>query len=140
MRLWTIRPQYLDTKGLLAAWREALLTQKVLQGATKGYRNHPQLDRFKSSPDPVGAIAIYLRHLYEDASSRGYRFTAEKIAATDFDGKIPCTRGQLLYEWNHLKEKLKSRDAVKYEEINRVQEPQAHPFSGLSKEVWKRGR
>lgn len=128
MRLWTIHPEYLDTKGLLAAWREGLLAQKVLQGGTKGYRNHPQLNRFKASPDPVGAIATYLRSLYEEAVRRGYRFGAEKIAPTDFNGEIVCTRGQLLYEWNHLKEKLKARDAGRYTQVETVAEPKTHPL------------
>ncbi|HKP71977.1 MAG TPA: pyrimidine dimer DNA glycosylase/endonuclease V [Pyrinomonadaceae bacterium] len=128
MRLWTVHPKYLDTKGLLAAWREGLLAQKVLQGATKGYRNHPQLTRFKSSPDPVGAIAAYLRGVYEEASGRGYKFGADKISPAEFGGELPCTRGQLLYEWNHLKEKLRTRDVKKYGEVCGVAEPEAHPL------------
>ena len=48
MRLWSIHPKYLDSKGLIACWREGLLAQKVLLGETKGYKNHPQLDRFKN--------------------------------------------------------------------------------------------
>jgi hypothetical protein len=47
MRIWSIHPKYLDIKGLVALWREALLAKHVLEGRTKGYRNHPQLDRFK---------------------------------------------------------------------------------------------
>jgi hypothetical protein len=46
MRLWSVHPRYLDRQGLTAAWREALLAQKVLTGTTRGYRNHPQLVRF----------------------------------------------------------------------------------------------
>ena len=41
MRLWTLHPQYLDPRGLVALWREALLAQKVLLGRTRGYRAHP---------------------------------------------------------------------------------------------------
>ena len=52
MRLWSIHPQYLDTKGLVALWREALLAQNVLHGNTKGYKNHPQLLRFKGISNP----------------------------------------------------------------------------------------
>jgi hypothetical protein len=48
MRLWTLHPRYLDVKGLTAAWREALLAQKVLAGFTIGYMNHPQLIRLGS--------------------------------------------------------------------------------------------
>ena len=126
--MWTIHPRHLDAKGLLAAWREALLAQKVLEGKTKGYRNHPQLDRFKALPDPVGAIAAYLRALHGEASARGYRFSAEKINAAEFTGRIACTRGQLLYEWNHLKRKLQARDEQKYRELEAVREPEAHPL------------
>jgi hypothetical protein len=128
MRLWTVHPRYLDTKGLLAAWREALLAQKVLKGETRGYRNHPQLNRFKSSPNPTGAIASHLRSIHQEAITRGYKFDEEKIASANFDGEIPCTRGQLLYEWNHLKEKLKARDQRKYDAIKFVEEPEAHPI------------
>jgi hypothetical protein len=56
MRLWSVHPGYLDTKGLLALWREGLLAKNVLEGKTKGYRNHPQLQRFKATPNPVSAI------------------------------------------------------------------------------------
>ncbi|NQT07749.1 hypothetical protein HQ586_01600 [Candidatus Bathyarchaeota archaeon] len=52
MRLWSIHPAYLDWKGLGANWREALLAQAVVQGKTKGWRNHPQLNRFKAHEDP----------------------------------------------------------------------------------------
>ncbi|HYJ45714.1 MAG TPA: pyrimidine dimer DNA glycosylase/endonuclease V [Pyrinomonadaceae bacterium] len=128
MRLWSIHPQYLDTRGLVAAWREALLAQKVLKGETKGYRNHPQLNRFKACADPVGAAASYLRQLHEEARERGYSFSEEKIAAVAFDGQLDCTRGQLLYEWRHLKEKLRSRDAAKYEAVKAVEEPAPHPL------------
>jgi hypothetical protein len=41
MRLWSIHPEYLDAKGLVALWREALLAQNVLQCNTKGYKKHP---------------------------------------------------------------------------------------------------
>lgn len=34
MRLWSLHPKYLDTKGLLAVWRETLLAQNVLLGHT----------------------------------------------------------------------------------------------------------
>lgn len=128
MRIWTVHPRHLDTKGLLAAWREALLAQKVLKGETKGYRNHPQLRRFRSQPDPVGAIAQYLRFLYVEAVVRGYKFDADKIETPDAGAEIRCPRGQLLYEWNHLKEKLRSRDAARYSEIEQIAEPEAHPM------------
>ena len=128
MRLWTIHPRYLDTKGLLAAWREGLLAQQVLWNKTKGYRNHPQLSRFKSSPDPTGSITRYLRVIYQEAVNRGYKFNEEKIDSGDFTGRIDCKRGQLLYEWNHLKVKVRLRDASWYREIEAIEQPEAHPL------------
>ena len=74
MRLWTLHPRYLDPKGLVAAWREALLAQKVISGATKGYRHHPQLARFQAQSDPRDAIATFLAGLADEARSRGYHF------------------------------------------------------------------
>jgi hypothetical protein len=128
MRLWTLHPRYLDTKGLLAAWREGLLAQKVLKGETRGYRNHPQLARFKAESDAVGAIAAYLRPIHEEAVARGYNFAADKIEPRDFAGKVRATRGQLLYEWAHLKTKLRLRDARRHDEFQNVAEPDPHPL------------
>ncbi len=131
MRLWAVHPRYLDTKGLLAAWREGLLAQQVLLDRTKGYRSHPQLRRFKSSPDPVGAIAAYLRGLHAEARGRGYSFDEHKIISADFAGQIPCTRGQLLDEWNHLKEKLRTRDAGRHGDVEGIAEPEPHPLFSI---------
>lgn len=128
MRLWTVHPRYLDTKGLLAVWREGLLAQKVLQDRTEGYRNHPQLKRFKSSSDALGAIASYLRSIYEEAVRREYRFNADKINPAEFSGQIACTRGQLHYEWEHLREKLSQRDPSWFREMAGTEEPEAHPL------------
>ena len=79
MRLWTIHPKYLDRQGLVALWREGLLAQAVLRGRTKGYKSHPQLNRFKAHPMPHEAIAYYLHEVQEEAKRRGYRFDAAKI-------------------------------------------------------------
>ncbi|HEX8162319.1 MAG TPA: pyrimidine dimer DNA glycosylase/endonuclease V [Pyrinomonadaceae bacterium] len=128
MRLWTVHPRYLDTKGLLAAWREGLLAQKVLKGETRGYRNHPQLARFKAEADPVGAIARYLRSIHEEATARGYGFDRDKIDPRNFAGKVRSTRGQLLYEWDHLRRKLRLRDALRHDALRGVAEPDPHPL------------
>lgn len=61
MRIWSLHPQHLDAKGLVDLWRETLLAQKALRGETRGYRNHPQLARFKSYSEPLEAIAAYLQ-------------------------------------------------------------------------------
>lgn len=114
MRIWSLHPSYLDSKGLVALWRETLLAQKVLHGETVGYRNHPQLNRFKESGNASGAIATYLRSVAEEASARNYHFDKEKICNKSYRGKIEVTSGQLQYEFSHLLGKLKVRDEERY--------------------------
>ena len=128
MRLWTIHPRYLDAKGLVAAWREGLLAQKVLQGGTRGYLHHPQLVRFRAQPEPVAAIAAFLAELASEADARGYHFDKSKISPARCRGKIRETRGQLLYEWEHLREKLRKRAPDRYRQIRAEKEPEAHPL------------
>ena len=112
----------------MAAWREALLAQEVLKGATRGYRNHPQLIRFQSLPDPSGAIASFLRGIAVEATRRGYHFDTSKIFRRRFSGKIPETRGQLLYEWGHLRKKLRSRAPLIAKQWRGVKVPEPHPL------------
>lgn len=128
MRLWTLHPKYLDAKGLVALWREALLAQKVLRGATRGYRHHPQLRRFSEAKNPPAALAAYLKAVHEESLWRGYEFDASKIGARRTRGKITETRGQLLYEWRHLKRKLKKRDPKRLRELTLVKIPAPHPL------------
>ena len=71
MRLWSLHPKYLDKLGLLGLWRESLLAQKVLLGKTRGYRNHPQLIRFKRTSDPILYIGTYLYYVYLEGKGRG---------------------------------------------------------------------
>ncbi len=127
MRLWSLHPSHLDAKGLVALWREALLAQKVLGGLTQGYRNHPQLTRFKRQADPLAAIASYLREVQREATRRGYRFDASKIAERSQRKRIPVTDGQLAYELAHLKTKLKARDKAALAKLEAA-EVHAHPL------------
>ena len=117
MRLWTISFKYLDAKGLVALWREALLAKNVLAGLTKGYKNHPQLDRFYAHENAQAAINAYLAEVYAQACAREYKFDAAKVG--EFDelnlAKIAVSRGQIEYEFAFLQEKLKSRDVKAYE-------------------------
>jgi len=110
MRLWSLHPSLLDRQGLVALWREALLAQKVLLGATKGYLHHPQLDRFRQSSDPIRAIGSYLWNVADEAKKRGYDFDLSKIARPHTRITIPVSSGQLAYELKHLKKKLRIRD------------------------------
>jgi len=128
MRLWTLHPRYLDAQGLVAAWREGLLAQKVLQGRTRGYRHHPQLTRFAAQPRPVAAIATFLAGVAAEACRRGYRFDAAKVARDRMRGRIKETRGQLCYEWRHLRRKLRMRAPDVYRRFRGVARPESHPL------------
>lgn len=142
MRLWSLHPAYLDGKGLVALWREGLLAQKVLSGNTRGYRSHPQLDRFKRQADPLAALGAYLREVQHEASQRGYRFDASKILSCAETPRIRVTRGQLTYELAHLKAKLKIRAPAAHQRIAALDTPQAHPLFeviGGEIEAWEVG-
>eukprot|EP00744_Colponema_vietnamica_P009069 GILI01012915.1.p1 GENE.GILI01012915.1~~GILI01012915.1.p1 ORF type:complete len:171 (+),score=17.44 GILI01012915.1:53-565(+) len=141
MRIWSLHPKHLDSKGLVACWRETLLAKHVLLGLTKGYTNHPQLIRFKAMANPVAAIDAYLMALHAEAVQRSYKFDSAKFTVTvietistktvtkrkiakkrprDDDGEvistptIPVTTGQVAYEVKHLLGKLKDRDPARY--------------------------
>jgi hypothetical protein len=128
MRIWSLHPQYLDRQGLLGVWRESLLAQKVLKGGTRGYRAHPQLDRFRGSTDPVTAIATYLHFIAMEGEKRGYNFDRLKIESGRLVEQIPVTSGQILYEWDRLKSKLLHRDPEWLLQFSNLMMPEVHPL------------
>ena len=129
MRLWTLHPRHLDAAGLVALWRESLLAQAVLLGRTRGYTRHPQLHRFRMATDPAAFIAAYLRVIADEASSRGYGFDAARIVANEIPvTPIAETKGQLLYEWEHLGRKLQRRSPEWYRERFDGVKPTPHPL------------
>jgi hypothetical protein len=128
VRLWTLHPKYLDAKGLVALWREALLAQKVLRGKTKGYRHHPQLLRFQAHAKPVAAVAAFLKAVHEEATRRGYDFDGSKIARFRAVITLEETDGQLLYEWEHLQRKLKHRAPQVLAAHEQISVPEPHPI------------
>jgi hypothetical protein len=143
MRLWTLHPKYLDARGLVAAWREALLAQAVLRNRTTGYRRHPQLIRFRASRSPVASIGCYLAALQAEASRRGYRFDRRKIARAAPPVRLRATTGQIEYEWRHLRAKLAVRDKAWLAGLDHVGRPDAHPVFRVvpgAVEPWEVGR
>ena len=128
MRLWSLHPCYLDARGLVAAWREALLARAVLQHRTRGYRSHPQLERFRAQRNPVACVNSYLLGLYEEATRRGYRFNRAKLARVRSTTRIAVTTGQLEHERRHLLSKLRRRDRAGYRAFSIVQRPRPHPL------------
>lgn len=133
MRICSLHPKYLDTKGLVALWRETLLAKHVLEDKTKGYKNHPQLNRFKACTNPLHAINYYLSVVHEEAERRGYRFDKNKIERRFDSCTIPVTKGQVEYEIAHLKNKLHQRDAGKLKEVTTIKKFQTHPLFKIIK-------
>jgi hypothetical protein len=128
MRLWSLHPSYLDTKGLLALWREALLAQAVLRGSTRGYRHHPQLARFRNHPSPCKAIVAYLWHIYLEAARRGYVFDMMKLGRRTQVESISVTIGQVEFEVRHLLKKLMERDPARFSKLRSRTRFRVHPL------------
>ncbi|MBC8192954.1 MAG: hypothetical protein H8E18_11280 [FCB group bacterium] len=140
MRIWSLHPRYLDSKGLVALWRETLLAKHVLEGKTRGYLNHTQLQRFKATSHPLYHINSYLSAVLEEAKYRGYNFDESKIGSSVEVKFIPVTTGQILYEKDHLLEKLRVRDLAKYHKLNETIDIQLHPLFNLIEgdvEAWE---
>lgn len=141
MRLWSISPIYLDSVGLVALWREALLAQKVLCGLSKGYINHPQLNRFRAVGDPITAIGCYLSEVEREARCRGYKFDASKIMCNKKYPKMPVYKGQIAYEWQHFMKKVEIRTPDLHRKNREIVNPEAHAsFEVVSGKIedWER--
>ena len=143
MRIWSLHPKYLDAPGLTALWREALLARAVLRGLTRGYRHHPQLDRFKSHAAPRSAINAYLAAVHAESEARGYTFDRSKLGPVRRQAVIPVASAQLMHEWEHLLAKLRGRSPAAYRQWVRVSSPEAHPVFAVVPgpvEPWERMR
>jgi hypothetical protein len=141
VRIWTVHPRYLDPRGLVALWREALLARAVLMGQTRGYRHHPQLERFRSHPAPRSAINGYLAGVLAEARVRSYAFDGRKVGPVRDRAPIPVTAGQLDHEWDHLLRKLRARRPELYRRW-RATAAEAHPLFRIVPgpvEAWERG-
>ena len=123
-----MHPRYLDSKGLVALWREGLLARKVLRGETRGYQNHPQLERFQATPSPSSSIDCYLHHVADEADRRYFRFDRSRIGPRPDESRLNVTSGQLAFEREHLKRKLDIRDAELSGQLPEPQELQTHPM------------
>lgn len=97
-------------------------------GVTKGYKNHPQLERFKNAKDPIESINLYLITIFEESLKRNYSFDKSKLR-TNFiqNEKIKVTDGQLKYEYELLKNKLKVRNIKKFDSIKAIKKITPNP-------------
>ena len=141
MRLWSLHPRYLDPQGLTAAWREALLARAVLRGETRGYRSHPQLDRFRAHAAPRRAIDAYLAAIHAESVNRGYRFDASKLGRAAVVAPIAVTRGQVAFEWTWLLQKLATRSPEVHARWASLERPRCHPLFRIragAVEPWER--
>ncbi len=143
MRIWSLHPEHLDRAALIACWRETLLAQAVLAGRTRGYLRHPQLERFRTSSDPLPAVGAYLVGIADEADRRGYRFDRSRILSPAAPTpSIAVTNGQLALEWAHLGAKLQARSPADAERW-RTAEPAPHPLFRLvpgDVAAWERAR
>ena len=143
MRIWSLHPSLLDSKGLVALWRETLLAQAVLAGKTRGYTHHPQLIRFRESSDPLGNVSRYLTVVQDEASARGYNFDRSRILPfKDSEELLELSQGQLDYEWKHLLKKLETRDPARFAEYYKGMPPHPHPLFLLvpgAVAAWEKG-
>lgn len=128
MRIWSLHPMYLDSAGLNASWREGLLAKNVLSGNTKGYKNHPQLIRFRNTQDPLLYIDAFLSEIYKEATKRAFNYAAEKIRLVENISPIPVTKGQVEYEYEHLKRKLQQRSPEAFLKLPACVELKPHPL------------
>ena len=126
MRIWSLHPKYLDSKGLVALWRETLLAKHVLEGKTKAYKNHPQLNRFKALKSPIDGINHYLSFIFFEAVRRGYNFDKHKINWSYNDQYLTVTSGQITFEAKHLLKKLAKRDIKAHEKYCNISSFEAH--------------
>jgi len=128
MRLWSLHPKYLDPRGLVALWREALLAKAVLRGETRGYARHPQLERFTQHSSPRAGINAYLSSVHAEGLRRGYAFDRSKVGPVRKVQFIPVSTGQLACEWQHLQAKLKTRNPTVLAQWSNVATPACHPL------------
>ena len=128
MRIWSLHPKYLDAKGLVALWRETLLAKHVLDGKTRGYKNHPQLIRFRKCKKPLEAVNQYLTEVFKESVLRGYKFDKKKVNQNFTKVKLKVTSKQIEYEAKHLLRKLKIRDKEKYKSLKKLNVFESHPL------------
>lgn len=127
VRIWSLHPKYLDRQGLTACWRETLLAQAVLAERTRGYRSHPQLERFRKHRDPIGAVGWYLHGIADEADARGYHYDRDRVdRSPSHVSPIVVTTDQLDLEWWWLRSKLAARSPAILDQWADVARPAPH--------------
>ena len=73
-------------------------------------------------------IDRYLSEVWTEAGKRGYAFDRGKIGRRISKERMTVTRGQLQYEFDHLKKKLRKRDRKKFAAVKDLPLPKPHPL------------
>ena len=82
----------------------------------------------KKNEKPVDCINQYLAAVYKEALERGYNFNKEKIGWDFKETILIVTKGQLSYEFEHLRNKLVKRDQKRLKKLEALTEPEPHPM------------
>jgi hypothetical protein len=91
----------------------------------------------------LAAISTYLWAVHDEATRRRYTFDSTKIAGSRQPVSLNMTEGQLRFEYQHLKEKLRRRDPEWLRGMQRSQQITPHPLFVVVAgdiEPWERGR
>ncbi len=76
------------------------ISKKLFEGNTKGFRNHPQLIRFRKHIEQIASINFYLEIIWKEAESRSYNFNKSKFVHVDDTPLIDVTTGQTILKRN----------------------------------------
>ena len=90
----------------------------------------------------MSAINLYLNYIFEESLKRNYNFNNTKLTPKKEKFFLNITEGQLIYEFAHLKNKLKTRDKKRFQELLKVNFPKENPFFKKikgDKEEWEKG-
>ena len=108
-----------------------MLARAILKGKIKGFKNHPQLIRFKKYEKPIKAINSYLFYVFIESQNRGYNFDKSKIRILKLKNIIHVTEGQIKFEFEHLLKKLeinKSKRVAEQKKKNAANPPKRNHF------------
>lgn len=114
MRLWTLHPQLLDQKRLVAQWKEGITMLNIWNDIlshpgivrTGAYYNHPQIKRLKflnvDDKDILRYLHCYLYQIFIEATKRGYKFNINYLNNEYFsipEKLVVVSKGQYIYEF-----------------------------------------
>ena len=83
--------------------------------------------RFRGTARPIDTMTTYLGYVFDESVKGRYHFDQKKIHHAKSGKTLNVTRGQLLYELEHLRKKLKNRNLYAYKQLRHVAVPDAHP-------------